>query len=203
MAGTPNHSYVINQMATEPQWRDCLVTNTGASISQFLQEAAVRLCNHDPEWGYLGCSHSEPHITLPTGAYVANDACAYRASHEAVDVLSNASSETMTLAGEARPQWTVRAMSGGEWLEVAPMSSSGDSAKLEELEQRIKNLELNAILFGQTVALQADGGLGQYLCAQNGGPDTVDERFDLRGRTTVGPWESWKTRKGTGEGTVG
>jgi hypothetical protein len=198
---TPDHSYILTQMAGEPQWQDCLATNSPASISQFTQEAGRRLSAHDPEWGYMSCPNSEPHITLPSGAYVSNDAFFYRPTMDGVQVLDNASADGMDMTGEARTQWElVKTSEKNEWLEVTPVSTD---PKLEDLERRIVALEQNAIQFGQTVALQADGGLGKYLCADEGGPQNDDERFNLESRSTVGPWESWKTRKGVGPDASG
>jgi hypothetical protein len=54
---------------------------------------------------------------------------------------------------------------------------------------------VNVAKYGEKVALQSSGGA--ILCAEMGGPDDY-ETFTLTGRSSIGPWESWKLHRGNG-----
>lgn len=48
--------------------------------------------------------------------------------------------------------------------------------------------------YNSTIALEADSGA--LLCAEGGGPTSDFETFTLTSRSIIGPWESWRIRKG-------
>jgi hypothetical protein len=57
----------------------------------------------------------------------------------------------------------------------------------------------NVPQFGMTVALQSSGEPGKdglHLCAEAGGPDEERQEFVLTGRAPIGPWESWRLKRG-------
>jgi hypothetical protein len=55
------------------------------------------------------------------------------------------------------------------------------------------------VSFGAPVALKSSGTdahAGMYLCAEQGGPQTTGQPFDLTGRLTANVWETWTLDRG-------
>lgn len=203
---TPNHYYVVEQVANERA--DLLQQNTEDSILEFMTILGPRLKDEDSEWGYLTKTAAEKHLTLPSGQYIAVDAFIYRRTSQVVDVLTNAVEES----GSSGPAWQEKPKrSNNDWYPITGESSGGggggttpsDPAKDNEqdqriaaLEEQIRHLQENAILFGDRIGLQCNNGT--VLCAESGGPQAENEQFNLTSRSAVGAWESWKTHRGQG-----
>ena len=204
-SATPNHYYVVDQLANERA--DLLQENTEDSILEFMTLLGPRLKNVDAEWGYLTKTAAEKHLTLQNGQYIAVDAFIYRRTSQVVDVLTNAVEDS----GGSGPAWQEKPKrSMNDWYPITGEDSGGgengegtDPAKDNEqdqriaaLEEQIRHLQENAILYGDRIGLQCNSGT--VLCAESGGPQAENEPFNLTSRTNVGAWESWKTHRGQG-----
>jgi len=85
---------------------------------------------------------------------------------------------------------------------------SGDGLTEEQIEalraevQRMIDASLvpvnaqlsEAVKIGDKIGLQAQKGM--VICAEGGGPEVANERFELTSRQNVGPWESFTLHRG-------